>query len=289
MRSGSAPRSESRRRTAAELLDDAGRQAPRCFTPSARASAVICGPARGISASASCGRIAAFVSACADPQLAHERLADDVVQSEQRRVQRVGAQDRAERELGRVALGPVGIEGLGDQLRAAQRRHLGDGVRRAACRAQSAPWARAFIALARSRSSASPTISGGSARTTAGRISRLRLAPLRQAVDRGHLGARERRRQRRHADAADGRDRLRDIDHSPAAQRDQVAVADVIDQFRGDLVHRPGRDVVKAGRAPRRARPGHAPIARSVVSSSYASKPCAARMSGESLTIPSRK
>ena len=39
-----------------------------------------------------------------------------------------------------------------------------------------------------------------------------------------------------------------DVDHTPAAERDQVGVADVGEQPSGDLVDRPGWDVVKAGR-----------------------------------------
>ena len=105
-----------------------GRASPACFVPSARASAVICLPARGRIASIVARQHRRVGLRVRDPQHAHERLADDVVEREQRRVERVGAEDRAERELRRVALGAVGVERLGDQRRAAQRRHRRDRV-----------------------------------------------------------------------------------------------------------------------------------------------------------------
>ena len=101
---------------------------------------------------------------------ADQRLADHVVDREQRRVDRVGAQQRAKRERAR-----------GRAPRAA-----GRGSRRSASRrasaviretgfasgvySESAPCASAFIALARIPASGWLVISAGSAQTSAGRI-----------------------------------------------------------------------------------------------------------------------
>ncbi len=68
-------------------------------------------------------------------------------------------------------------------------------------------------------------------------------------MDPGHLGSGESGRQGGHPSTAHGGDRLRRIDHTPAAERDQVGVLDVGEHPRRDLVDRPGWDVVKAGRA----------------------------------------
>ena len=79
---------------------------------------------------------------------ADEGLSKDVVQRRAGPVDRDRAEQGAERER-TVALRWRLVEGAGEQLGAAKRRIAGEGVG-GACRGDSAPCARAFIAVARS-------------------------------------------------------------------------------------------------------------------------------------------
>ena len=115
------------------------------------------------------------------------------------------------------------------------------------------------------------------------------LGARRQAVDPGHLRARERRRDRRHRGAGDGGDRLGGVDHAAAAEGDEARRAggrveqrrrDVRHLARGHLVHRVGGG--DRGRGFRRA-------ARSVRAATKESKPCSASSSGTSSGGPSPK
>ena len=198
----------------------AGRPAS-CPAP-ARARSSAC-PARGISASIAARQHRRVGLGVRDPQLAHQRLADDVVEAEQRRVERVGAEDRAERERRRVALGALACRA---PSRSASRRAARPSPRpgwRAACRASRR--------RARARSSRSPAAAPRAGRpSAAGRRARPagRTRPSAASWPSGSRWIRvisapgERRRQRRDPAAADRGDRLRDVDHPPAAERDQV-------------------------------------------------------------------
>jgi Glycosyl transferase family 2 len=180
-----------------------------------------------------------------DPQLADEALTDHVVKAEQRRVDRVAAEDRPEREHRRVALIPFGVQRLGDQPRAAEGRHLGDRVGERRVQRVGA------VSEGVHRRRAQPLLGQGDHQRRVGEDhvrpheAVARLVALGEAVDARHLCARERRRQRRHPAAAHGDDRLGDVDHPPAADRDEIGIVDVGDHPGGDLVHRPERDVVE--------------------------------------------
>ena len=138
------------------------------FVPSARASAVICLRRAGSAPRATRGSIAALVSACGIRSTRTSVWQITWWRREQRRVERVGAEDRAERELRRVALGALGVERRRDQARRRAARPSRRPGWRAACRAsrrrgraRSSRW-RAAAASGR------PTISGGSAITSCG-------------------------------------------------------------------------------------------------------------------------
>ena len=156
--SRSNPASPRWRRPPAELLD-AVRRCPSASVPSAAASSAIAAGARSRIVSSARGSTAALVSACGVPHTRTTRLADDVVEREERRVERVGAEERAERERGAVALLAVLVERGRDQLGAAQRRHRRDRVARRACRA-----ARRRAPARSSRSPAAAPRAGSSSR-----------------------------------------------------------------------------------------------------------------------------
>ena len=195
--SRSAPSSPSRRRPAAELCDplaDPARAPGAERLARARRSAA---GARPRIASIVRGRIAALVSACGMPQHPDQRLADDVVEGEAApsRARRRRGSSRARARRGRARRGRR--RAPGDQLGAAQRRHLARPGWRAACRASRR--------RGRARSSRWPAarLLGGLVIARVGDHQRRphhrasASCAARQAVDRGHLGARERRRDRR--------------------------------------------------------------------------------------------
>ena len=64
-----------------------------------------------------------------------------------------------------------------------------------------------------------------------------------------HLGGAQGRRDGGGAGAAGGRQRLGDVDHAPAPERDEQIARDRLAQVAGDLVHPPGGDVVHGGGA----------------------------------------
>ena len=150
---------------------------------------------------------------------AHERLRQDVVQAVAAAVDRVARQQRAEREL--VA---VGIVGVASPMRRAASRPASAGTGEARVVAgPSAAWPSAFAALAASAAAGCEALSAGSLTTIAGRTPGSdRVGARRAAVDGGHLGGAERRRDRgdRGRPAA-RRERLRRVDDAPAAERDE--------------------------------------------------------------------
>ena len=187
-----------------------------------------------------------------DPELAHQGLADHVVDREQRRVDRVAAEDRAERQGRAVAVVGALVQGLADQLRAAQRGHPRHRVGERRVERVGAVRERVHRAPAQLRF-------GLAGHRLGIRDHQLRanqaLGPLlgagRESMDAGHLGPREGGRDRRHRLALHRGDRLRGVDHPPAAEGDQGRRGSLAEERRGGLGHAARRHFVD-GRGRRR-------------------------------------
>ncbi len=114
--------------------------------------------------------------------------------------------------------------------RSARRRAARPSARpgwRTACRASRRRGRGRSSSWRAARASGWLVIASGSASTSAGRTRppARSSAPAGRRWIAGHLGARHRRRDRRHAGAGDRGDRLRGVDHAPAAERDQAGRA----------------------------------------------------------------
>ena len=225
-----------------------------------------CAGNRHASAPSVCGSITALAGPWPMPCLAHERLRQHVVQPERRRVERVAAEQRAERQrvagrlraragnAPRISRALSGRDESDDRVavRLAQR------LRRVAERVQRAR---------RQRRTGCDADSRGSLTTTDGRTRGVaRVDAARVPVPAGHLRARQRRGNRHRAGPAGGGQRLRDVDHPPAPSATSRSPRDRLPQVAGDVLdqRRIPTSVHARRRRPRRAAP--APAARSVVS-----------------------
>src|SRR5215218_9076495 len=180
----------------------------------------------------------------AHPGEPHERLREHVVQAVEGRVDRVAGQQRGERE--RVAVGAAAARpGAGDQTRGLERGERRNGVRARRARAlggvaERVQGARGQLGLGLGgRQQRVVDHHGGTD------VDRARRRARRLAVHARHLGAGERGgdRHRARRAARGAGERLRDVDHAAAAERDDPVLGDRAEQLAGELVHAPGRHV----------------------------------------------
>ena len=249
---GAGPPPSSVTRSASSAL--LGARAPARAPSSAAGSASAASRARA-------GSIVALVSACGIRSIAHERLADDVVEANapSRARRRRGSSRARARRGSRSAR--VGVERLGDQLRAAQRRQLGDRVGERRVERVGAVGERVH------RARPQPLLGQADHQRRIGEHDRGAHQPARPPP-RGRSGSRWIRvisaPERVVGSAATRPPLTAAIAFAtsitrppPSATRSRSPTSSI--EPRGDLVHRARRHVVEAGRRPRRARPAPRP------------------------------
>ena len=189
-------------------------------------------------AASTCGSMVAFVSRMRRPADAHDRLAEARGGASNRRspsrTRRAASPPPALAGIRRVVLDP-GRDIAGGR----GGRHAGDRVAPEAVQGlggvgQRVDGARPQVGLGLARHQR------GVGEDEHGPVAAAALVAGDGPVAARHLRARERRRDGADAAAAGGGDGLRRVDHPPAAPGDHRAVADTVDQRRGDVATWPG-------------------------------------------------